>query len=123
MKIVKLLFKVTFVMVVVFMIFYFVAYLSFNKPSEIPNTVKMDTTLPSLKLKNYIFHSETFGDETNEMILVVHGGPGADYRYLLNFKALSDSFFVVFYDQRGTGLSARIDNEYLNYDKDNTQDH
>lgn len=44
------------------------------------------------------------------MIVVIHGGPGSDYRGLLNCSRFSaDSFFVVFYDQRGSGLSKRYD--------------
>jgi hypothetical protein len=35
--------------------------------------------------------------------------PGADYRSLLDLKALADDYFVVFYDQRGTGLSPRVE--------------
>ena len=38
-----------------------------------------------------------------------HGGPGQDYKYLLPLKELSDEYKVVFYDQRGTGLSPRVD--------------
>ena len=40
---------------------------------------------------------------------MLYGGPGNDYRYLLSLKALADDYFVVFYDQRGTGLSPRVD--------------
>jgi proline iminopeptidase len=43
------------------------------------------------------------------VIIVLHGGPGNDYRYLLSLKALANDYFVVFYDQRGTGLSPRVD--------------
>jgi proline iminopeptidase len=46
------------------------------------------------------------------MIIVLHGGPGGDYRSLLNIQRFSaDGFFVVFYDQRGSGLSRRHDRE------------
>jgi proline iminopeptidase len=42
------------------------------------------------------------------MVVFLHGGPGADYRNGLNAKGLADEgYFVVFYDQRGTGLSQR----------------
>jgi proline iminopeptidase len=38
----------------------------------------------------------------------VHGGPGGDYRALLPLRPLSDEYQLVFYDQRGTGLSPRV---------------
>jgi proline iminopeptidase len=42
------------------------------------------------------------------MIVVLHGGPGGDYRSLLNCSGFAaDGYFVVFYDQRGSGLSRR----------------
>ena len=48
------------------------------------------------------------------MIVAIHGDPGADYRSLINFRDLAnEGFYVVFYDQRGTGLSRRhSDNIY-----------
>ncbi len=47
------------------------------------------------------------------MVVAIHGGPGGDYRSILNFKDLADnSLFVVFYDQRGSGLSQRHDEEF-----------
>ncbi|MEM7128824.1 MAG: alpha/beta fold hydrolase [Chloroflexota bacterium] len=41
-------------------------------------------------------------------MVVVHGGPGGDYGYLLNLHELEADYFVVFYDQRGAGLSPRV---------------
>jgi proline iminopeptidase len=56
------------------------------------------------------FHAETFGTPTDPMVVILHGGPGADYRSMLNAKALAnDGYFVIFYDQRGSGLSQRED--------------
>jgi proline iminopeptidase len=53
-------------------------------------------------------HSETFGNPNDPILLVLHGGPGGDYRSLLNCSRFaSDGYFVVFYDQRGSGLSRR----------------
>jgi proline iminopeptidase len=40
---------------------------------------------------------------------VLHGGPGNDYRYLLKCREFANQGFrVVFYDQRGSGLSQRF---------------
>jgi proline iminopeptidase len=63
--------------------------------------------LPSVKLNGHNFHAETFGDPSNPVLIAVHGGPGGDYRSLLSLQALSDRYFVVFYDQRMSGLSSR----------------
>jgi pimeloyl-ACP methyl ester carboxylesterase len=51
------------------------------------------------------FHAETFGHPTGKMLVILHGGPGGDYRSLLNCKQFADhGYYVVFYDQRGSGL-------------------
>jgi proline iminopeptidase len=44
---------------------------------------------------------------------VIHGGPGLDYEYLKPLKELSTDYRVIFYDQRGTGLSPRVDKKFL----------
>lgn len=75
----------------------------------VPLTVVEDSSLPSININGILLHSEAFGDPSDPMIVMIHGGPGADYRSLLNFKALvNDDLFVVFYDQRGSGLSQRV---------------
>ena len=84
-------------------------YISTMGNYEVAKTVEQDPSIPHIKIQNYIFHAETFGNDTNEVVIVLHGGPGNDYRYLLSLKALADDYFVVFYDQRGTGLSPRVD--------------
>lgn len=74
----------------------------------VPKTVDQDPSLPSIPVNNTLLHAETFGDPADPMIVILHGGPGSDYRSLLNCKAFAeDGYFVVFYDQRGTGLSER----------------
>ena len=76
----------------------------------VPMTVEEDPSLPSIFVNGTLLHSETFGDPDDPMIVVIHGGPGGDYRSLLEAQAFADDgFFVVFYDQRGTGLSKRED--------------
>jgi proline iminopeptidase len=74
----------------------------------VPRTVDEDTSLPSVSINGTQFHAETFGYTADPMIVLLHGGPGGDYRSMLNAKAFADDgFFVLFYDQRGTGLSKR----------------
>jgi proline iminopeptidase len=92
---------------------FIIFYLSTIGDYEIPNTIEQDPTIPHLTIENTTFHLETFGSDTNEVVVVLHGGPGNDYRYLLDLKELADNYFVVFYDQRGTGLSPRVNAEEL----------
>jgi proline iminopeptidase len=84
--------------------------------ASVPETVAQDPSLPHVTINNITFHAETFGDPDNPVVIVVHGGPGNDYRSLLSLKELSDEYFVVFYDQRGTGLSPRVGAEELTFD-------
>lgn len=79
----------------------------------VPNTVDEDTSLPSIELNGTKLHVETFGDPAAPVIVVLHSGPGHDYRGLLRLRRavdgvrLEDNHFVVFWDQRGCGLSRR----------------
>jgi proline iminopeptidase len=75
---------------------------------RVPPTVEHDAALPRVDLNGHAFHAEHFGEAGKPVLIVLHGGPGADYRYLLGLKALADDYHVVFYDQRGTGLSQRV---------------
>lgn len=85
-----------------------VGWLPAHAEHSVPLTVERDATLPRVELKGYTFHAEHFGESGKPVLIVLHGGPGADYRYLLGLKALADDYQVVFYDQRGTGLSPRV---------------
>ena len=74
----------------------------------VPLTVEHDPSLPAIPANGTLLHAEAFGHPDSALLVVIHGGPGADYRYLLNGKAFADAGFrVVFYDQRGAGLSKR----------------
>lgn len=70
-------------------------------------TVTDDPSLPVIEANDYRFHGEVYGDASAPPIIIVHGGPGWDYRSLLPLKALADDYRVIFYDQRGSGLSPR----------------
>jgi proline iminopeptidase len=80
----------------------------------VPLTVERDASLPAITINGSRFHAETFGNPANKMLIILHGGPGSDYRYLLNCKEFANQgYYVVFYDQRGSGLSKRHNkNEY-----------
>ena len=80
----------------------------------VPQTVEADPSLPSLEINGTLMHVETFGIPTDPIVVMIHGGPGSDYRSLLEAKAFAnDGFFVIFYDQRGSGLSERVDKSHF----------
>jgi len=71
----------------------------------VPLTVMEDPSIPSIDVNGVTLHAQSFGNTTDPLLVVVHGGPGADHRALLNFRDLTDSgMHVVFYDQRGSGF-------------------
>jgi len=93
----------------------------------VPKTVDGDPALPRVALNGSAFHVETFGNPSSPVIVMLHGGPGHDYRGLLRLRQpvdgvrLEDRHFVVFWDQRGCGLSRRHDARDVNlanYDAD-----
>lgn len=81
-----------------------------NDPGNlVPKTVDQDAALPSITVNGVKLHSEAHGHPDSTLVVCIHGGPGADYRYLLNAKLLADyGYRVVFYDQIGSGLSQRF---------------
>lgn len=85
-------------------------------PSEpgllVAKTVDQDPSIPSISVNGTQLHAQSFGNPNDPMLVVLHGGPGADYRYLLNCTAFADQgYYVVFYDQRGAGLSKRYNKD------------
>jgi len=108
-KILKVIGKISLGLLAVLLIFSISMYFITSGDYSVPKTVSDDKTIPHIEIDNVVFHSETFGNDTNETVIIIHGGPGNDYKYLLPLKELSKKYFVVFYDQRGTGLSPRVD--------------
>lgn len=75
----------------------------------VPRTVDEDPDLPSISINGALLHSEAFGPVDGNLIVVLHGGPGSDYRHLLRCREFgAHGYRVVFYDQRGSGLSQRF---------------
>lgn len=75
----------------------------------VPKTVVEDVSLPSIFVNGVWLHAEAFGHPDSTLIINIHGGPGSDYRYMLNTQDFADhGYRVVFYDQRGSGLSERL---------------
>jgi proline iminopeptidase len=85
--------------------------LTLDQPGNlVPKTVDHDPTLPAISVNGTRLHSEAFGNPNDPMVIYLHGGPGSDYRNGLQAKQLIDNgYYVVFYDQRGSGLSKRHD--------------
>src|SRR5690349_8181288 len=85
-----------------------------NEPGNlVPKTVDEDPSLPSIELATTKVHGEVFGDPSAPVLVVLHGGPGHDHRGMLRLRnpvdgvRLEDKHRVVFFDQRGCGLSRR----------------
>ena len=80
-----------------------------NQPGNlVPLTVDQNPALPSIAVNGTQLHAEAFGDPNAPLLIILHGGPGNDYRYLSNCKEFAnEGYRVVFYDQRGSGLSKR----------------
>jgi len=109
MKIIKKIFRAIFYIIISFIILFAIFYFTTSGNWQVAKTVAQDPSIPHITIDNVVFHAETYGSDTAQTIIVIHGGPGQDYRYLLPLKQLSDEYHVVFYDQRGTGLSPRVD--------------
>lgn len=76
----------------------------------VPQTVVEDPSLPSISVNGTTLHAESYGIPDSSLVIFLHGGPGSDYQNGLHVSELTnDGFRVVFYDQRGTGLSQRHD--------------
>lgn len=89
----------------------------------VPRTVMEDSSLPSITINGTRLHAETRGDPSKPLLVVLHGGPGADYRSLLPLAerhagfSLADRYHILFWDQRGAGLSQRHEKEVLTIDQ------
>jgi proline iminopeptidase len=79
----------------------------------VPKTVDQNSNLPAISINGAKLHAQAFGSIDSTLIICIHGGPGANFKYLLNCKSLADKGYrVVFYDQRGSGLSERFSKKW-----------
>ena len=83
----------------------------------VPSLVTDDHSLPSARIEGHRLHLRVFdGPAGGGTVIVLHGGPGGDFRSLLALSALSETHRVVFYEQRGAGLSERAEDGGLMLD-------
>jgi len=76
---------------------------------SVATLVTDDQTRPSQEIAGIRLHLQIEdGPPDAPTIIVLHGGAGSDFRSLLGLSDLSDTHRVVFYDQRGAGLSERV---------------
>lgn len=77
----------------------------------LPATAERDPRLPqvAIEVAGHVraVHAETFGDPSRPPLLFLHGSLG-DFRAFRAFRALADDYYLIFWDQRGNGLSERI---------------
>jgi proline iminopeptidase len=63
-----------------------------------------------------------YGDPANPTLIILHGGPGTDHRYLLpQMLHLAERYELLMYDQRGGGRSRAEDNAPVTW-QDHTAD-
>lgn len=108
MKIIRTLVKIILGFVALLVTLFALSYVLTIGEYTVPETVDQDPSLPSITIDGYTYHAETFGDPSSPVVIILHGGPGGDYRGLLDLAALADEYYVVFFDQRGMGLSPRV---------------
>ncbi len=97
-----------------------------RSPSEpgalVPKTVAEDPSLPAIEMNGARFHVLTYGNPGNPVIVFLHGGPGGESRSMLrlgerfNGYSLADDYYLVYWDQRGSGLSERQNKDVLRTD-------
>jgi len=84
-----------------------------REPPTVRATVVDDASLPRLAGDGVVLHGRVTGNVSAPLAIVLHGGPGGDHRSLLALEDLTASHRVLFYDQRGAGLSERVAEDSL----------
>ena len=83
----------------------------------VPALVTQDSSLPAEEIAGVRLHLRIEeGPPDAPTLIVLHGGAGGDFRSLLALEALADTYRIVFYDQRGAGLSERVAADRLTLD-------
>ena len=53
----------------------------------VPATTADNPALPAVELEGNRFHAETVGNPGNPVAIVLHRGPGCDYRFIMPLSA------------------------------------
>jgi len=109
--------------IVVFVVFLTMIGCSLIDPEEpgalVPPTVDQDSLLPQMKIivagHTRSIHIQNFGDSANPALFILHGS-ASDFRPFVPLQLLSDKYFVVMWDQRGSGLPERITKQEITWD-------
>lgn len=109
----RIVFRLILSLFVLLIIIFLLAFFLTMKNQSVPPTAYGFPDIPQLEVNNCVLHVQTFGDTANPSVIVLHGGPGNDFTYLLDLQQLADEYFVVFYDQRGSGLSERVNEDEI----------
>ena len=94
--------------ITLFLLSFVTFYLFTSGEYFVRDTVTTDSSLKSEEINGNRLYIEDYGDINGPLLIVLHGGPGYDSKYMKLFKDLSDGFHVVLYDQLGCGLSERV---------------
>ena len=79
----------------------------------VPRLVTQDSSLSTINVNGAKLHGIAFGPSDSTLIICLHGGPGGNFKYLLNTISLAaKGYRVVLYDQRGSGLSQRFSEDW-----------
>ena len=93
---------------------------SADRTSLVPLTVKENSYLPRVLVnvasRDRFIHVRTFGIPQKPVVFVLHGSYTDSRPYQNIGVRLSEDFFVVLWDQRGCGLSERIEEEEFTLD-------
>jgi proline iminopeptidase len=95
-----------------------------NNPNEagvlVAKTVDEDASISSVTLSSTKLHVQSFGSADSTKVFILEGGPGNDFRYLLDMNkelqgwSLPKHYQVIYHDYRGSGLSRRHPTSELN---------
>lgn len=85
----------------------------------VPPTVDQDSFLPQINITvanhSRSVHVQTLGNDSNPALFVLHGS-ASDFRPYLPLQILSDKYYVIMWDQRGSGLSERVTEGEITWD-------
>ena len=61
--------------IVLIVCLYVILYFVYSGTYTVNKTVAQDSSIPHISANGATFHAETFGSDTNPVVIVLHGGP------------------------------------------------